>query len=646
VFAVCLSAVLNPGADAEESLYPHAERESGPWGYIDKTGSVVIPLQFEWAEPFSEGLAAVRLNKKSGFIDNTGRLVIQPRFDRVRPFQSGRASVGIGPDWGFIDRSGSEVVPLSYAFTQSFSGDRASVGIRGTRKTGALDPSGQLVIAPEFEGIAPFSEGLAKATRGGKFGYIDPSGKVVAPFEFDHASEFRDARAVVRRESTKEWGFVDKTGALTVLSGFDLVFQPSEGLALVADKQRRMGAIDPDRQMVIPLQFAHAGSANLESESRRAYGFQEGLLPVSYGGGFGYIDRQGSFVIRPQFRSAGPFQDGVAVVLMDAKVALHPNAKGGLAGLVDRSGKLVAPPIYDWAKRKPDGLVQVKFGERLGYLDAKGRPLTFTDNDIEAYLAERREELKPPPPGRAVVGKAGDTEYYLHLPSGICLLDLKVPQDRKVVEGMSTKGAVEMGAAQKELPQVPEAAPRDPKKKMDNPMEVRWLTRCDELDAIRSGGDKKALRTIASVAGMQKDRHDPSGNAAIVYMAALMCRLADRDSAGAPHPKDNSARVWTAFKRLEEGESTSLPALAFDGIACYSARVAPTSEKAGTLAQAKAKVVFQTLAFLPDWLVMIFADRVIAGSPDALFQELEQQKALVGDFVDANLKKSGPSKRP
>jgi hypothetical protein len=45
-------SALRPVA-AEEMLYPHAERESGPWGYIDKTGRIVLPLQFESAEPFS-----------------------------------------------------------------------------------------------------------------------------------------------------------------------------------------------------------------------------------------------------------------------------------------------------------------------------------------------------------------------------------------------------------------------------------------------------------------------------------------------------------------------------------------------------------------------------------------------------------------
>jgi hypothetical protein len=649
VFAVCLSAVPNPNAAAEGSLYPHAERESGPWGYIDKTGKIVIPLQFEAAQPFSEGLAAVKLDKKFGFIDSGGRMVIQPRFDWVRSFQSGRASVKVGNDWGFIDSGGAEVGPMTYAFTQSFSGSRAPVGIRGTKKTGVVDLSGQLVIAPEFDGIASFSEGVAKATRDGKFGYIDLSGMVVAPFEFDRAFEFQNGRALARREATKQWGFIDKTGAFAALPDFDLIFQPSEGLSLVVDKQRRNGVIDTDGRIVVPPQFAHAGSGALPLESGSAYEFREGLLPVSKGDGFGYIDRQGTFIIQPQFVAAGPFQDGMAVVQMRAKVAVHPNAQGVLAGVIDRSGKLIAPPIYDRARQKPGGLVQVKLGKRLGYLDSKGRPLTFTDKDIDAYLAEKREPLKPPPPGRAVVGTAGDTTYYLRLPEGICLLDSSDSQDRKVIADVWSGGATVLDTARKKMPQLAEESLRE-LQKTDAAIKANSgvLTRCDLLDAIRSGADRKALSTYAMASGLQKDRYDPTGNAALVYMVAFMCRSADKDSSGLPGPKDNIARIWNAFRRLEAGESTLLPALASEALACYSAAVmaAEGDASAAPQAPAKAKVGFHTMLVVPDWLVQIFTQETIAATPEALLQLLEQQKALVRAFEDANLKKPAPSTRP
>jgi hypothetical protein len=323
-----------------------------------------------------------------------------------------------------------------------------------------------------------------------------------------------------------------------------------------------------------------------------------------------------------------------------------------IAGVIDRSGKFVAPPVFDWAKVKPGGLVQVKFGERLGYLDAQGRPLTFTEKDIETALAERRERLKPPPPpppGRAVVGKVGDTEYYLHLPTSICAFDVSVPQDRKFIEGMWTKGASKLDDAKRKLPQLPEAFWRD-LNKADGLINANsgLLTRCEELEAIRSGDDKRDVRTLGFAGGMQKDRYDPTGNAALVYMVALMCRSADKDSSGLPGPKDNIARIWNAFKRLEAGESTLLPVLASEALACYSAAVMAAEGDASVAPQApaKAKVGFHTMLVVPDWLVQIFTQETIAATPAALLQVLEQQKALVRAFKDANLEKPAPSTRP
>jgi hypothetical protein len=683
VLAACLVAALSRGAAAEEMLYPYAERESGPWGYIDKTGRVVVSLQFEAAASFSEGLAAIKLDKKFGFIDGAGRVVVKPRFDEVRPFQSGRASVKVGAfhcewgktaksstpdgdassasrpirrpcrdgDWGFIDETGAEIVPPSYALTWSFNGDYATVRVKQGGRVGVMDRAGQMVIAPDFDWVGDFSEGLATALRAHKYGYIDTNGKVVIPFQFERAFAFRGGRAAVFQDVGGRSGFIDKAGTLTPFD-FTMVYEFSEGLAVVADKNRRFGAINANGQVVIPPRFVHVGAAEGEPDFRKAFMFSEGLLPVHDGRAFGYIDRQGRYVIDPQFPRAGPFRGGLAVVYADAKLALGPYAtkERQLMGLIDLSGKFVAPPVYDWARPKPGGLVQVKFGERLGYLDSKGRPLTFTDEDVKAYLAETLERLKPPPPpppGRAVVGTAGDTQYYLRLPDGICAFDLTVPQDRKFIEEMWNKGAADLEAARKKMPQLSEDGWRELKRtNVEIKANTGLLAKCDQLEAVRSGGDE-TLHTYAVASGLQKDRYDPTGNAGLVYMVALMCRLADKDSMGSPRPKDNSVRVWNAFKRLEGGESTPLPALDWEALACYSAAVMPAEGDAGAAPQApaKAKVRFHTMFLLPDWMVQMFTQETIDATPEALFQVLQQQKAVVRTFEDANLKRPTASAR-
>jgi hypothetical protein len=127
LIAVLVAAVmLSAHAAAEEPLYPHAEQEFGPWGYIDKTGNIVIPLQFDWAEPFSEDRAAVVRGKKYGFIDPTGREVIPLRLDvslsPPHPFEGGWASVREDKQWRLIEAGIKSGMPTRIALSQGNSG--------------------------------------------------------------------------------------------------------------------------------------------------------------------------------------------------------------------------------------------------------------------------------------------------------------------------------------------------------------------------------------------------------------------------------------------------------------------------------------------------------------------------------------------
>lgn len=105
------------------------------WGYLNREGQVVIPLQYFAAGPFTEGLAAVDAGgerdgscdraRHFGYLDKTGAFVIKPQFASATAFQNGRARVSIGytryegrclccaPRFvgkhGFVDRGGTFV---------------------------------------------------------------------------------------------------------------------------------------------------------------------------------------------------------------------------------------------------------------------------------------------------------------------------------------------------------------------------------------------------------------------------------------------------------------------------------------------------------------------------------------------------------
>jgi len=81
--------------------------------------SIAIPPQYDDARDFSEGLAAVRVGGKWGYIDRSGKMVIPPRFLRAEPFRGGLAVVDTSQRlfayWNkgthYIDRVGRRIWP-------------------------------------------------------------------------------------------------------------------------------------------------------------------------------------------------------------------------------------------------------------------------------------------------------------------------------------------------------------------------------------------------------------------------------------------------------------------------------------------------------------------------------------------------------
>lgn len=93
-------------------------RKGDKWGFIDKSGAMVITPQFDNAENFSEGVAVVTVDHKSWFIDSKGKRVIPGVFDAASSFVMGLAHVRVGADyysskWSWIEKSGKAIFTYS-----------------------------------------------------------------------------------------------------------------------------------------------------------------------------------------------------------------------------------------------------------------------------------------------------------------------------------------------------------------------------------------------------------------------------------------------------------------------------------------------------------------------------------------------------
>lgn len=314
-------------------------------GYIDKTGSVVIPIEYYIGWSFSDGLVAV------GKRDYDGNLKC-----------------------GYIDKSGAIVIPLEYASAWDFDDGLVPIAKEtsdGQLKWGYIDKFGKIIIPLEYDEIDYFSEGLAKVGKydkngNCKYGYIDKTGTVIIPLEYDNAYDFSEGLAAVRKIDSAgngKWGCIDKVGVVQIPLKYDRIGSSfDEGLLPVgvsgdSDNPRNelWGFIDKTGTIVIPLEYSSVD------------GFYEGLASVEqYIGdgkwGRGYIDKTGSTVIplTDEYNYMGYFSNGLA------RVGRKYDQDSQKYGYIDKTGKAVLPVEYDEVGSLEGGLYWVKKGISIG----------------------------------------------------------------------------------------------------------------------------------------------------------------------------------------------------------------------------------------------------------------------------------------
>ena len=90
---------------------------------MDKNEDVVIPFQFDRANSFSNGLAAVEVDGKWGYIDTSGEYVIPAIYDNISSFSQNLYVVKQNGKYGIINADGESVVPceLEYDYLGSLS---------------------------------------------------------------------------------------------------------------------------------------------------------------------------------------------------------------------------------------------------------------------------------------------------------------------------------------------------------------------------------------------------------------------------------------------------------------------------------------------------------------------------------------------
>lgn len=349
--------------------------KDGKYGFINTTGSFVIPPIFTFAKEFSEGLAAVYVGGRS----------------YIKQFESSQYIDYEDGKWGFIDRTGTIKIPAQFGDVQQFSDGLALVAIGSGRegKAGYIDVNGLYKIAPKFDFFSstPFKNGVA-AVRLAKLtppkmvpgvGFVDSSGNKLSPTE---------ALSIAREYATLMNGYwidtsgkaIDDLHALGMLGVEGITFEKKEPVQIhgVRVEGTKYGIRDNKGKVVVKPQFDRLGEF-YGKRNLKKYNFADACTASKWSipgvlmdeAKCGLVDIRGNIVAPFDFDTVSMATDDLAVFAVGCEGWLKCSA-GKYGVFSAKEKRIVINPQYDQVY-VGDDLILVRESSKWGYIDFSGK---------------------------------------------------------------------------------------------------------------------------------------------------------------------------------------------------------------------------------------------------------------------------------
>lgn len=313
---------------------------------------------------YSEGVIAVKSsNGKYGYVDKTGKVVIPFKYDDAEEFHNGTAVVYIKDGYTLIDKSGKILLGKIYAGLMVSSSELIEIYDKETKKYGYINNRGEIVIPLIYDNATYFENGVAFVKINEKYRIIDTNGKSRYEKTYDYATAFIEGIALVINND--KYGFVDETGKEIITCIYDKAVDFYNGKTIV---------IQDNKEYIIDK------SGNILSEIKTKYTIEEYngkfILIRNKTGKLGLLDLENKIVSLPIYDSIGCFENNYAVV----------GNENDEYGLIDKTGKEIIPLKYlELINFGEDGFIYAEeneFGEKkYGFMDKKLKKITKAKYD-------------------------------------------------------------------------------------------------------------------------------------------------------------------------------------------------------------------------------------------------------------------------
>jgi len=319
-------------------------------GLVDTSGTVLLAPCYDRIFPFEGNAAITGLNNKYGLVDRKGKELLAPFAIEIRKFSQGVAVYRTQDSWmyGLVSETGKFVTEKVYSFISEpkagvfVYGNEETTGLltpagreialimkpwdeevlkesviqlnghsaglfdftegmalfyrktAGNYKVGCIDSTGKQVIAPNFDWIEPFRNGLAPAEKNGKWGAINRMGETVVPFEYASLTCCANERFIVSRGG--KYGVVGKGGAIILPLSYPVLYE-LYGDLFINRNSEKFGVVNASGKQVIPFGYegilATGPQSGIVSKYIQSVSWNTGVPRYTFYGEYTYFDSTG-----------------------------------------------------------------------------------------------------------------------------------------------------------------------------------------------------------------------------------------------------------------------------------------------------------------------------------------------------------------
>lgn len=313
---------------------------------------------------FSEGLAPFYEDGDWGYLDVSGKVVISARFSMAFPFSEGVAVIVERGRYGVIDRMGNyvlapewdRVVGNSASSSLICVGRKIAISDDGFNYEWRLfDVEGKLQEADLMDAVF-FVRGKSEYNRDGLVGFVRRDFSWCLDPIFVGLGN-RSPLGITPYSNGNLWGLIDNAGLVVCEPRF--LFIGSYDLCTnLAPAAVRSGAD------VMYGYIDSKGEFRIKPIYRQAFGFSEGVAVVQgHDGMFSILDSNGVAIPLPDYRQMDSF-------FSENRCAVY---RGNKWGYIDRTGALVISPTYRECGPFRNGYAAVSVtGYEIVYIDENG----------------------------------------------------------------------------------------------------------------------------------------------------------------------------------------------------------------------------------------------------------------------------------